>query len=126
MKPKDPPCLKKVKEKLSYCEITGIFTRKTNHGKRKIGDKMNSLSKFGYIQISVNNKTYTAQRLAWFYVNETWPLEDIDHIDRNKLNNKISNLRILTRSENLKNRPKWKWVNRKTEPRKKYTRKSEI
>lgn len=57
----------------------------------------------GYMQTCINYKKYFLHRLAWFYVYGIWPKE-IDHIDRDKKNNRISNLRILTHRENCNNR----------------------
>lgn len=58
----------------------------------------------GYWRITHSNKCYLAHRLAWFFCNGKWPKE-IDHIDNNKLNNAISNLREVTHQLNQLNMP---------------------
>lgn len=124
MKLKAPPCLATLRATLLYDPDTGVFTRAITRGSLAAGTKAGSLNRVGYWQIGVCGRTYTAQRLAWFYVHGDWPDGDIDHINRDKLDNRIANLRVISRSENLRNRPPWKWVNRKTTPRKPYTRRS--
>lgn len=113
MKPKNPPCLETVRATLHYDAETGAFTRKIAWGGRPVGSKVGSLNTVGYWQIGVCGRTYTAQRLAWYYVHGEWPEDDIDHINRDKLDNRLANLRIISRSENLKNRAPWKWRKRK-------------
>jgi predicted NAD-dependent protein-ADP-ribosyltransferase YbiA (DUF1768 family) len=108
MKPIPPAPVDVVKTFLSYDPETGLFTRNFKWGSKPAGSPVGSMSKYGYHQISVLGRTYTAQRLAWYMMYGEWPENDIDHINRIKTDNRIANLRILTRSENLKNREKWK------------------
>ncbi len=77
---------------VKYCPDTGVFTRKnkvlgTNNGA-------------GYSKFSVEGKLYFAHRLAWFYVYGEWPDGLIDHINRNKSDNRIENLRVVGHSKN--------------------------
>ena len=44
-----------------------------------------------------------AHRLAWFYVYGAWPNGDLDHINGDKLDNRIANLREATRKQNMQN-----------------------
>ncbi|EOM9281775.1 HNH endonuclease, partial [Escherichia coli] len=57
----------------------------------------------GYICISINNVLYYAHRLAWFYVYKKWPPKFIDHVNGNRLDNRISNLRLATEEQNARN-----------------------
>ena len=70
----------------------------------------------GYMQTSVNRNIYSNHRLIYIYHNGDIPINlYIDHIDRNKLNNSIENLRIVTSQENQFNRdPKGYHLNKKT------------
>ena len=67
----------------------------------------------GYIQIMINNKFYKLHRLIYKYHNEEWDItnlknNEIDHIDIDKTNNKIENLRVVNRSQNVRNKNKRK------------------
>jgi hypothetical protein len=95
---------RQVKRLFWYCPEAGKFTRLVSAGTRgKAGDNAGSLSPDGYVRIMIKFKNYFAHRLAWLYMHGTWPVEMIDHTDRNKSNNRISNLRECTQSENLHN-----------------------
>ena len=66
------------------------------------------LSSSGYIAIKLYGKSYQAHRLAWLFVFGGFPLADIDHINRVRTDNNISNLRSVTRAENQKNKSVYK------------------
>ena len=58
----------------------------------------------GYLRISIRNKQYSIHRLVWETFNQPIPEGYyIDHIDGNKSNNALSNLRLVTQSDNMKN-----------------------
>lgn len=66
--------------------------------------------KQGYLSFAYDNRTYLLQRVIYAWVNNICIGENIsgeqmevDHIDQNKKNNKPSNLRLVTHSENMKN-----------------------
>ncbi|HAJ7541587.1 TPA: HNH endonuclease [Escherichia coli] len=66
--------------------------------------KCSSISSGGYLMIMLNGKAYPAHRLAWLIVYGTMPDGIIDHINRVRTDNRISNLRLVTHSENMQNR----------------------
>lgn len=89
---------------LSYDSETGIFKwLKTNSVVRVKGSIAGGVSG-GYICISINNVLYKAHRLAWFFTHGEFPSGEIDHINCNKKDNRINNLRVVTTAENLRNR----------------------
>ena len=92
----------RLKELLSYDPETGVFRWLTHSGRATSGDKAGSLSK-GYLYISVDKQKYLAHRLAWLYINGSWPTKDIDHRDTDSSNNRFFNLREATKPENLRN-----------------------
>lgn len=82
----------------------GALYWKQNRAKNKIksGDLAGYIDSKGYSQIVINRKKYGTHRLIFMMFNGYTPTE-IDHIDRNPLNNKIENLRAATRQENQYN-----------------------
>ena len=92
-----------LKAYLHYDPDTGVFTCRKSWGKRPPGRVLGSKSQHGYLQITVAGKTYTAQRLAWLYVHGKWPVGVVDHINRIRDDNCLSNLRDVNYSQNALN-----------------------
>lgn len=101
----DPITIKQLRKILQYDASTGIFTWiEPRQYTTKVGDVAGSIENTGYISIRINKVSYLAHRLAWFYCFEEWPESYIDHIDRDKTNNALDNLREATAFENSRNR----------------------
>lgn len=93
-----------LRESLDYDPETGVFIWKVNHGKCVPGERAGSLNNFhGYESIGVAGRRLLSHRLAWLYVYGEWPEDQIDHINRVRSDNRITNLRLATCSENLQN-----------------------
>lgn len=86
----------------AYDPLTGIFTWKNPYWKRLKGKPAGRLM-LGYVKIKYKNIEYSAGPLAWFYMTGVWPADDIDHEDRKRSNNRFSNLREATSSQNAIN-----------------------
>ena len=96
---------KELKVFLHYCPTSGVFTRSiTVCNKARKGDKISGKTTKGYIRVRIKRTEYYAHRLAWLYVYGEWPKDQIDHINRDKSDNRITNLRDVTCSENNRNK----------------------
>jgi hypothetical protein len=60
--------------------------------------------KHDYIGIRLDNVLYLAHRLAWFYSYGKWPVDQIDHINGDRTDNRLINLREATNAENAQNK----------------------
>lgn len=93
----------RLKELFDYNEKTGEFTRIKGVRKSKVGVVAGTLALNGYIIISVDCRRYYAHRLAFLYMTGIIP-DQVDHIDRDRSNNKWVNLRQATNSKNGANK----------------------
>lgn len=93
---------------IRYDEKTGVFTRLVRLAQRHhAGDRADTLITaplmYGYRRVSLFSQRYLAHRLAWFYTHGVWPKQHIDHINGDKGDNRIENLREVDDRLNLEN-----------------------
>ena len=98
----------RLKEIVHYNKDTGIFTRlhinnARGFNKNLLGKHTGCISEDLYVKIRVDGVSISAHRLAWLYVYGTYPKNELDHIDHDRGNNRISNLREVTHQENMRN-----------------------
>lgn len=92
-----------VQKLFSYNPETGILTRKVKtHGHKK-GSVVGSLLG-GYLKFCMNYKSYLVHRIIWLHVYGKFPTGQIDHINRNKTDNRLCNLREVTHQANSINK----------------------
>ena len=84
-----------LKSILHYDPDTGVFTwlKKLSNNTKVMG-VAGTIAQDGYVKIRINSQGYPAHRLAWFYFYGTFPQEQLDHINLNRSDNAIKNLRI--------------------------------
>jgi len=95
--------IKELSQKFGYNPDTGDFTHKADSPRGRIGDLAGTVNSLGYRTLCVGGKNVYAHRVAWFLHYGEDPKGQIDHIDGDRANNRISNLRVANNQENSKN-----------------------
>ena len=98
-------------ELLIYDPDTGVFTWLRRPGSDRLTNTWNSRYagavagwlREGYRHIRLDGGSYLAHRLAWLWVHGSWPAALIDHINGDRADNRIANLREATQSQNVQN-----------------------
>ena len=94
----------RLRELLHYNPETGVFTNLvTRTYNCKKDDIIGHVHTSGHIRTQLCGKFYYAHRLAWMYIYGYMPENEIDHINRDRADNRIKNLREVTRQCNSRN-----------------------
>lgn len=94
----------RLKTLLHYDPDTGVFTYACARPKVRVGAEAgHTHAGHGYRQIKIDGKLYLAHRLAWLYVYGEWPTELLDHVNRNRVDNRLCNLRSSDKYLNRQN-----------------------
>lgn len=90
---------------LSYDPDSGSLTWLISRGTVKAGSSVCRVSNRGYLTVKLLGKTYQAHRIAWLITYGEWPIT-IDHINRQRTDNRLVNLRNATQQQNMCNVPR--------------------
>ncbi len=99
--PKDTLTADRVRELFAYDHATGDLLWRVGQYE---GQAAGCVTKDGYTQIRFDGRGYYAHRIVWLHQHGELPPKLVDHRDGNKRNNRLSNLRVATVSENAQNR----------------------
>ena len=93
-----------LRDVMDYSPETGEFMWKRHRLAHYVGVPIHGMNGHGYRHVKIKQRIYILHRLAWFYVYGQWPKHGIDHINRDRSDNRICNLREATIAENSANR----------------------
>lgn len=95
-------CQSRLQQVLYYNQETGVFVNKIRRSNCHIGKQAGCINASGYIKIAIDGQQYLGHRLAWLYMYGEIP-EQIDHVNGNRSDNRISNLRPCNQALNTQN-----------------------
>lgn len=99
-----PLTAERLRELMDYDPETGILTARVDQMKRRAGSAVGRAHAKGYLSAMVDWREYLVHRLVWLHVHGEWPKGVIDHINGDKRDNRIANLRDTTPAGNQQNR----------------------
>ena len=98
------PSSNRLKQLFDYSPETGLLIRKIDQVRRNKGEVFGTKNKGGYLVGSVDGKLYRVSRLVWVFANGD--IQDdmvIDHINGDRADNRLSNLRMVRSVDNARN-----------------------
>lgn len=93
----------RLKELLHYDPETGEFVWLVHRQCKRKGSQAGTTEAQGYRVIKIDGKSYKAHRLVWLYMTGGWPQDEVDHENMDRVDNRLSNLRPATHSQNQAN-----------------------
>jgi len=111
------PTRERAQQYFAYDQLTGVLTLKqrdqrefsparyTSHMKN-VGLPCSSKNQDGYVKVHMDGLYYSAHRIIWLMMTGEWvkyPDYEIDHLNRDRADNRWANLRKVTKSENQRN-----------------------
>jgi hypothetical protein len=94
----------RLRELLAYDPETGAFTWLVSLSRNvPAGRRAGSVRRDGYAQVCIGGVRYMAHTLAWFYVHGEWRVGGLDHVNGDRADNRLANLRRSSPAQNSAN-----------------------
>lgn len=93
----------RLRELFTYDPATGTLTRKQSAGCRMAGTAVDSAERKGYFRANVDGQRLKAHKICWALHTGFWPDLQVDHINGNTSDNRMSNMRLATNQQNCAN-----------------------
>lgn len=94
----------RLRELLDYNPDSGVFRWRVSLGSKVKGAMAGCPTSAGYLRVRADGRLYYLHRLAFLFVNGRMPPEHVDHINGDVADNRLSNLREVSRQTNMQNR----------------------
>lgn len=104
MKPTTTLCAENVRAIFDFDPATGSLIWRVRSGRAQPGDIAGCPNTRGYLVVRFQRVSYAAHRAVWLWLHGRWPEFEIDHKDRDKVNNRPENLRDVPHRVNCANR----------------------
>ena len=92
-----------LKKYFAFDPETGVLKWIVKHGNRRPGHVAGCLTDCGYLVASLDGIQYRVHRIGWALHYGEWPVSGLDHINTDKTDNRIVNLRLASDWENQAN-----------------------
>lgn len=96
----------RLRELLAYEPDTGVLRWRVGYGKAFAGSPAGARTWAGYMAVGIDGEKFRVHRVAWALVRGAWPEKTIDHMDGDRCNNRLINLREVSQAVNNQNRRK--------------------
>jgi hypothetical protein len=97
------PSVERLHELFTYCDDGRLKWKVRNSNRAPAGTHAGSISKHGYRTIGIDGRDYRAAMIVWAMHTGEWPDKFVDHKNRDRLDDRMQNLRLASHADNAAN-----------------------